>query len=57
MTGDILSLELQEFFAATGARHLAKPFELVELLQELERAAASLFAGFGATGRRRRFKP
>jgi len=40
MTGDILSLELQEFFAATGARHLAKPFELVELLQELERAAA-----------------
>jgi len=32
MTGDVLSLELLEFFEATQLRHLAKPCELSELL-------------------------
>lgn len=40
MTGDVLSLDLREFFAATGSPHLAKPFELVELLERVEQVAA-----------------
>jgi PAS domain S-box-containing protein len=35
MTGDVLSAELREFFAATGARYLAKPFEIADVLREL----------------------
>jgi CheY-like chemotaxis protein len=40
MTGDVLSLDLQEFFASTGSRHLTKPFELIELLEHVERPVA-----------------
>ena len=36
---DVLSLDLREYFTTTGSRHLAKPFELVELLQHVEQAA------------------
>ncbi len=41
MTGDVLSLELREFFASAHVRHLPKPFELTELFQEVERGAAA----------------
>lgn len=40
VTGDVLGPEVQEFFAATSARHLAKPFELTELLNQMAEASA-----------------
>lgn len=40
MTGDVLSLEVREFFSASRSRHLAKPFEVAELLEAVGQAAA-----------------